>query len=472
MREAFCHQVAECNRNVDVNKEAICRIVADGVKYDATQPYNTSDIFSGATGTGFFVRGVTDAEGVPLLVTAYHCVQQALSLKVTVEVLSSDFLEASLVGANPKLDIAVLRLAGITQENKSRLASLEWGDSDRCFTAQRIQAVGFALGKPWMQFTVGVISGRNQTHLQIDAAINGGNSGGPVFDDAGSVIGIVLAGIDKAQNVNYMCPGNEAQMSIRQVLSLELPAFVRSPSLNAHLTKAGSAMLKAHGVTCEGMLVSSVVPGTSLEQSGVRKGDILCSIDEYDVDVQGRIAPKGWWPDKLPVQALLERVGTRAVPIRYWSMERGMLETRTVRLDQERATFREWYPEFEPVGYSAYGGLVVQPLTLTLMKIKRFLALYVLLNRPELYANSVLVISAILPESPLDVMQNVSVGDVVLSVNGQPVSTVEQYAEACRASDAYLSVGLRSGSVVCASGEDVRAANAKIRKRLGDDVRL
>ena len=71
---------------------------------------------------------------------------------------------------------------------------------------------------------MGVISGRTNIHIQIDAAVNGGNSGGPVCNSDGSVIGIVLAGYTKAQNVNYICPINEACSVVDSILSKYTPS--------------------------------------------------------------------------------------------------------------------------------------------------------------------------------------------------------------------------------------------------------
>ena len=477
MREGICAQVSNCNRNVSVSKDAICRIVSDGLRFNAAKPFSKTDTYNGSTGTGFFMRGVEDEDGAPLLITAYHCVTLALTVKVTVEVLSADYMDATLVGANPKLDIALMRIVGVTSQNKAKIPMLEAGNSDDCFTAQRIQAVGFALGMPWMQFTVGVVSGRTNVHLQIDAAINGGNSGGPVFDDNGQVIGIVLAGMDRAQNVNYMCPIQEAMISIRRVLSSTSarPVCIDNASLNANLTKISSPWLKANSVTCEGMLVSSLITGSPLSNAGIRAGDVLCSLDNYQIDMQGRIMPKGWWPDKLPVMALLERTGTdKTIPVSFWSIAEQGVKRANVKLEKDTACFRTIFPEFATVPYTAYGGIVVQPLTKTLLVQKEFLSLYVLINRPELFRSSILIVTAILPESPFDVMQNITPGDVVLSVNSVPVSTIEDYIAAIQlhSQSDVMSIGMRSGNVASALRQDVHTANEQIRKRLGDAIHL
>jgi len=452
--------------NAAVDKGAICRIVCDGVDFDYLRPFNKTGSSGARTGTGFFLDGVRDEEG-PLLVTAYHCVGLAVRIRVLVEGVSQNFLPAKLVGANPKLDVALLRVP-LPPSSLPSLPSLPVGDSDACFTTQRLQAVGFALGKPWMQTTVGVVSGRTNVHLQIDAAINGGNSGGPVVDDDGKVIGIVLAGIDGAQNVNYMCPITEARMAIRRIVGGE--KCVSNAQLSCNLVLGSPLLVESLGCR-PGVRCASVVEGSPLHAAGMREGDVLNAVGGYAIDIQGRIEPGTWWPDRLPLFALLERLDpSDEVEVSFWSAARGEEVKAAVRLAEgERPMrFRTLYCEFDRVDYTAFGGLVVQPLSKNLLA--HFKVLAVLMQRPQLHLDSVLVVTDVLPESPFAEMHNVGKGDIVLAVDGEAVRTIEAYRAAVGRRAGVRRILLRSGVEVYASAEQIEACHDEIRARISGDV--
>lgn len=446
---------------------AVCRIVMDRVNYDFQQPYNSIQEGGSSTGTGFFLSGVVAHDGTPLLITAYHCCELAIRLRVLVEAHGSEFLEARLIGANPKMDIALLRVDGLTPSIAPIVFELSVGDSDKCHMAQRIQAVGFALGKTWNQSTVGVISGRTYVHLQVDAAVNGGNSGGPVLDSKGRVIGVVLAGITKAQNVNYMAPINETLMTLRRIQNrTESPARIDNADLNCRCVPAPSALVKMLQAPA-GVLVSSCFRDTPLHKIGVRAGDIIFSIAGHTIDAQGRI-DVSWWVDKLPIYALLSRITSDMdVKVGYWSrLSRERIVANTHLLEGTVAAYETKFPEFDPIPYSCLGGIVVQPLNKNLLQIFRHLAAF--MTRPDHHEDSVLVISSVLPESPFSEMHTVSAGDIILSVNDTPTRTLDQYTEAFKKglqADGVRIV-IRDGNELAASSDALLSTHATIQKRI------
>lgn len=468
----FCDAVRSCNRNAQVNKEAVCRIVCDGQQFDLAKPYNKSNSTGPRTGTGFFLENVHDADGNPVLITAYHVINHAVRTRVIVESVGQNFLPARMVGANPKLDVAILSIPSL-KDSKDKIQSLALGDSDACYTTQRIGAVGFALAKPWLQHTVGVCSGRTNVHLQIDAAVNGGNSGGPVVDDSGHVIGIVLAGMDKAQGINYMCPIREALMSIKRMLSGE--RCVQNPSLNCKLSITCPSYITHIECPSPGMRCAAISSNTPLYQAGLREGDIVTAIQDNPIDIQGRIQPQGWWRDRLPVFALLERLDCNTpTKVSFFNPQTRSQKVVNVVLGPEKQMFRKMFPEFDEVPYTAFGGLVVQPLNKNLLKENKMLA--VLMLRPHLYDNSVLVITEVLPESPFAEMNTVHEGDIVLSVNGVPTNSIEAYKSETNKMLAdgtpTIQLLLRSGNEVFATREQLVGCHNDIQERIKENIYL
>lgn len=450
-------------------RNAVCRIVMDGMKFDHEQPYNRTQESKTSTGTGFFLRGLRDSDGVPLLLTAYHCCELAVRIRVLVEAHGTSYQDAVLVGANPKMDIAVLRVPALTPDIEKVVSELECGDSDTCHMAQRIQAVGFALGKTFNQSTVGVISGRTYTHLQIDAAINGGNSGGPVLDNHGKVIGIVLAGMDKAQNVNYMCPINETMMTVDRILhnsAAQRPVCVNNADLNCKCLPAPKTLIDMLQAP-KGVLVAAINANTPLHRMGMRAGDILTALAGHDIDYQGRIEVP-WWVDKLPVYAVLPRLSTiRPSHVRFWSRTLGKLvEGDVSMMAGSAAKFDRVFPEFEHVPYVSLGGIVVQPLTKNLLPHHKQLA--AMMARPSLHEDSVLIVTNVMPESPFSELHTITHGDIILSVNEEPVRTLEQYRDAFeRAMRAGgVRVVVRDGNEVAATSSELADAHKAITQRV------
>jgi S1-C subfamily serine protease len=411
---------------------------------------------------------MVDADGVPLLLTAYHCCENAVRIRVLVEAHGTNYQDAKLVGANPKMDIALLRIPALDASIAARVFELEAGDSDKCHMAQRIQAVGFALGKTFNQSTVGVISGRTYTHLQIDAAINGGNSGGPVMDSNGKVIGIVLAGMDRAQNVNYMCPINESRMSAAEIIesALPRPVCINNADLNCKCLPAPKAlidMLKSP----KGVLVAAIHSGTPLHRAGMREGDVLTSLAGHDIDHQGRIEVD-WWVDKLPVYAILPRLSTQeSTPCRFWSRKTGRVVDASVQMMAgSAAKFDKVFPEFEHLPYVSLGGIVVQHLTKNLLAHYKPLA--AVMSRPTLHEHSLLIVTNVMPESPFSELHTIANGDVILTVNELPVRTLEQYRDAFHAglNQGGVRLVVRDGNEVASSSHDLKEAQEAMRKRI------
>ena len=222
-----------------------------------------------ALGSGFII----DEKGI--VVTNNHVIEGAED--IVVQVNGEKKFKAKVIGADPLSDIAVLKI-----ETKEKFTPVKFGDSDKARIGDWVIAIGnpFGLGGT---VTSGIISARNRSigltryedYIQTDASINSGNSGGPLFDMNGDVIGINTAILGRSGNVGigFSIPSNSAEQVIDQLIEFGE-------------TKRGWLGVRIQEVTKEiadveklneprGALVASVAPNSPSEKAGVKAGDII-----------------------------------------------------------------------------------------------------------------------------------------------------------------------------------------------------
>ena len=224
---------------------------------------------SSALGSGFII----DAKGI--VVTNNHVIQGAEDIIVRVN--GEDEFKAKVIGADPLSDIAVLQI-----EAEETFTPVKFGDSDKARIGDWVIAIGnpFGLGGT---VTSGIISARNRSiglsryedYIQTDASINSGNSGGPLFDMNGDVIGIntAILGRSGSIGIGFSIPSNSAKIVIDQLIEFGE-------------TKRGWLGVRIQEVTQEiadiekldkprGALVASVAENSPSEKAGIKSGDII-----------------------------------------------------------------------------------------------------------------------------------------------------------------------------------------------------
>jgi serine protease Do len=227
-------------------------------------------------GSGFFISD----DGY--ILTNYHVVEGASKIKVN---LTDDRHEytAEVVGTDPSSDLALIKI-----EVSKKLAFLTLGDSD----ALRIGDWVIAVGNP-LQYehtvTVGVVSAKGRklgglsrdfsldSFIQTDAAINFGNSGGPLINVEGEVVGVNTAISSVGQGIGFAVPSSIAKDVVTQ---LRAKGKVSRGYLGITVAEISPDMAEAWGLKNDrGALVQSVSPGLPADQAGVKKGDIITAID-------------------------------------------------------------------------------------------------------------------------------------------------------------------------------------------------
>ncbi|MEM3570460.1 MAG: trypsin-like peptidase domain-containing protein [Candidatus Bathyarchaeia archaeon] len=225
-------------------------------------------------GSGF----IFDSKGY--ILTNYHVVEDAE--KVQVSLIDGKLLAGKIIGVDPSMDIAIIKVSN------GDLKEVELGDSNSLKVGQFVIAIGnpFGLiGGPSVTF--GVISSLNrriktkqgiiENLIQTDAAVNPGNSGGPLIDLNGKVIGITTAIIPFAQGIGFAIPIN----SIKQVLN-DLINYGKV--IRPWLGIVGITMNKGLAdyfnlLVDKGVLIAKVIEGSPAYKHNLRVGDIIQSID-------------------------------------------------------------------------------------------------------------------------------------------------------------------------------------------------
>jgi serine protease Do len=229
-------------------------------------------------GSGFII----DPSGY--IVTNNHVIENAE--EITVITHDNKELKATLVGRDEKTDLALLKV-----ETTAPLPSVQWGDSDTLRIGDWVLAIGnpFGLGGT---VTAGIVSARQRDinagpyddFIQTDASINRGNSGGPMFNMAGEVVGInsaIYSPSGGSVGIGFSIPANLAKGVIAQIKEFGHPRRgwlgVRIQTVSPELAE-GLRLPEAKGA-----LVSSVSADGPADKAGIRQGDVILEFDGREV---------------------------------------------------------------------------------------------------------------------------------------------------------------------------------------------
>ncbi len=231
-------------------------------------------------GSGF----VIDPAGY--IVTNNHVIEGAD--EITVNFVNGDALEARLIGTDPKTDIALLKLI---EEPSEPIPFVPFADSDKTRVGDWVIAIGnpFGLGG---SVSAGIISARNRDinagpyddFLQTDAAINRGNSGGPLFNMDGEVVGVntaIFSPTGGSVGVGFSVPANIASNIVDQLREF---GETRRGWLGVRIRQVTDEL--AEGLQLEepkGALVEDVTEGGPAEDAGVEVGDVILSFDGTEI---------------------------------------------------------------------------------------------------------------------------------------------------------------------------------------------
>ncbi len=356
---------------------------------------------SSALGSGFII----DEKG--LVVTNNHVIQDAEDIIVRVN--GDKEFKAKVIGADPLSDIAVLQL-----DTKEKFIPVKFGNSDNARIGDWVIAIGnpFGLGGT---VTSGIISARNRSiglsryedYIQTDASINSGNSGGPLFDMNGDVIGIntAILGRSGSIGIGFSIPSNSAKIVIDQLVEFGE-------------TKRGWLGVRIQDVTKEiaevekldeprGALVASVAENSPSDKAGVKAGDIILEFNGEKIKEM----------KELPMIVARTEVGKK-VKVKIWRNKKEIIKNITLGRLETSEDFKVAEKEAKPKE------MIIEKLKITVREItKEDINTRNLPNQ-----TSGLVITRIENDSPL--AQTVEINTIILEAQKKKIRNIADLNQA------------------------------------------
>ena len=355
-----------------------------------------------ALGSGFII----DKKGI--VVTNNHVIQGAEDIIVSVN--GSEY-KAKVLGKDPYMDLAVLEI-----ESDEKFKPVSFGNSDKARIGDWVIAIGNPFGFGGT-VTTGIISSRNRDigltryddFIQTDASINQGNSGGPLFNLEGEVIGINTAIIAPGQSgsigIGFAIPANPASRVIEQLLEF---GETKRGWLGVRIQEVTKEIAELEKLEKpEGALVASVSEKSPADKAGIKAGDIILEFDGKKVDTM-RTLPK------LVAQT---KVGKKVV-VKIWRNQKliskrvllGRLEsTKEFKAENKKET------DIEDI-------IIIESLKISVRDLKKDEAL-----KRELPKNTTgVVVTEILQGSPLVF---VSPNDVIVELQKKKVLNSQQFSK-------------------------------------------
>ena len=237
-----------------------------------------------AAGSGF----VISADGY--ILTNYHVIKGASSIQVAF--VDGKTYPATLIGGEEANDIAVLKIEA------EGLTPVVLGDSDNLVVGEQVCAIGNPLGELTFTFTSGYVSARDRSitmengemmnMLQTDTAINSGNSGGPLFNMYGEVIGITTAKYSASssssgasiEGIGFAIPINDVKVMVKDLM--EKGYVTGKPSLGILMNDVSSEATYRYGIP-QGAYIEAVLEGSCAEKAGIQVGDIVTAVGEHEI---------------------------------------------------------------------------------------------------------------------------------------------------------------------------------------------
>ena len=350
---------------------------------------------SSALGSGFII----DKEGI--VITNNHVIQGAEDILVRVN--GDKEYKAKVLGADPGMDIAVLKM-----ETDEKFIPVKFGDSDKARIGDWVIAIGNPFGFGGT-VTSGIISARNRSiglsryedFIQTDASINQGNSGGPLFNMDGDVIGIntAILGPSGSIGIGFAIPSNNAQRVINQLIEFGE-------------TKRGWLGVRIQYVTNEiaeiekldkprGALVASVAEGSPSENAGIKAGDIILEFD-------GKIINE---MNELPKIVAATDVGKK-VNVKVWRNQRELTKVIILGRLETSSDFKPQQKVLQKPKENKIEGLKISVRLLNKKDIT---------ERQLPKGTSGVVITKIEKDSPVN---NLEVNNIIVEVQKKKINTI------------------------------------------------
>eukprot|EP00011_Vannellida_sp_DIVA3-517-6-12_P013571 CAMPEP_0114627482 /NCGR_PEP_ID=MMETSP0168-20121206/12322_1 /TAXON_ID=95228 ORGANISM="Vannella sp., Strain DIVA3 517/6/12" /NCGR_SAMPLE_ID=MMETSP0168 /ASSEMBLY_ACC=CAM_ASM_000044 /LENGTH=577 /DNA_ID=CAMNT_0001838823 /DNA_START=20 /DNA_END=1750 /DNA_ORIENTATION=+ len=430
------------------NKDCVVKILSASVVFDWQRPFRQAEDRS-SIGSGFLVSSTG------LIVTNAHVVDTAARVWFTIPSKGETRFNAEVLGVCFDLDLALLQC---TSEQLLPFPKfLKLGSSDNTQFGEEIITLGYPLGMNSLKLTVGIISGRQDNMFQTDAPLNPGNSGGPMLNREGNVIGINVAIVEQSQNVGFAIPVHNLKQIFHDLKSRPRDQKVlHKPVLGVDFCNSSEALHRYLGTDsiendkeseiplAEGIFISKTYEGFPLYNAGVRTGDILHSFDGHSLDNYGQAQVPYSQYARVDLATLMSDMTYESEPEIVYSRKGELKRAKVTFKDPERQdmpilpTVRYNYYPYEEVEYEVIAGLVVMPLCMNHLEEQAIMAgsaaavstLLPIASNLSKQLKWRLIVTSVFAGSLLDKMATFSPGLILESVNDKPVSTIEEFNDA------------------------------------------
>lgn len=476
-------------------RNSVFQIITSSAEYSVLRPYLTPNE-SAMSGSGFLI----DVER-GLVISNAHVVENAISIVGRCPLLFGRDITLRLISICREKDLSLLQIIGDDLsliKSKGKLKSFILGDSFKLTEMTEVVSIGYPLGQDGIKFTQGVISGfqhsidevddvlnrleDTSTFIQITCPINRGNSGGPLVDVNGKVVGVCAAGVLESQNVGYAIPSNTVAALITEMIKpvdkwdksptlfeitemglsvltpiggeeicytsgecIKTPNIIKPPKLNIKWCSTSKDLLH-HFFSqsdIEGVLITKVYPDSVFFEE-LRKGDLLCKmcvkfdngkkficgmIDSYGTSSVDGIDRRLTIKDFLDVCQINFDMEISVLR----KKESGEVECHTFIKKWEKNVFEGCcyeleYLHFSPIDYEILGGICFSNLSLKAAEevpsLRRFL------HNEGRYSSRVFI-NQIFSGSEISSVGCFKEGSVLISVNDIEVLTLTDLRREC-----------------------------------------
>jgi S1-C subfamily serine protease len=436
---------------------SVVRISANNRDIDYFNPSNII-INEPSIGTGFFITP-------KYIITCAHVIDTAEKIYFNIPTLTNTKYEATIKGICPTLDLAILETSNYKSDYVLNIPSVE-----NINIQDKIFVVGFPLGRDKIKVTQGIISGLQDGYIQIDSAINSGNSGGPLLrtiDSKTYVVGIISSKVVNADGVGYAIPiellkifmgpkpSNRVYNSCNFLAKFSNTSESRIKMINQNLNNLSDTVKSGYTI-CS---MSKISP---LAEIGLSNGDLIINFDNKEISNFGEIkiiqnVSANLTNAELTNAELTNTNLTNAeltntnltnaeqsqykvdlvdyveklIPNTEYNITTYSLKTNKVSKQKIKFSIKNlmgikkivpFMDEFESI---TIGGLVLSPLTVNLIERKSRISLrlrkYMLYT--ERFVPKILVVN-LLPTSPFRISENINPGDIITKINGSNIRTI------------------------------------------------
>tara|TARA_B100000902_G_scaffold35791_2_gene42944 strand:+ start:2527 stop:4113 length:1587 start_codon:yes stop_codon:yes gene_type:complete len=371
-------------------KKSVGKLTCLNNEIDPNEPFtinNSSD--EQVTGSGFFIR-VKDLY-LPkkmaknrYLITNAHVVEGASTRRINISFphLGDTTLWGNVILACRSLDFAIVEVSSENNTHLEKEIGQSFADIFKTIPfvkvsskpvntnnelAKSVIAIGYPHDSHDCHISSGKISGKHEHYLQINASINGGNSGGPLFDEDGVCIGICAASFEDSEGITLAVEWHNVNKMLRHYWEQNDETFVIDPPCLGVITTRlidAYAVTKLKDTTVKGALVTHSFKTSCLKK--IKTGDVIMSIGdhkwEYDIDRSGNVTIP-FQHDKVKYYSLnvLLLLDPTTCFVRVYT--NGKRKTYNFTLSQLEGTVRHVMPALEPIQCISFAGMIITQLT-------------------------------------------------------------------------------------------------------------